>query len=775
MDPAEQLRQAAEAALPPVEGKVTVPGLSAPVEVTRDRWGVPHIFAKSIDDLLLAQGFVVASERLFQIDFMLRMANGRLAEMVSALALPLDRFARSIGWNRAGARVASGWDEESRRIVAAYRAGVRAWVEAMPAPPIEYVALELEPNIPEDDASWGAAVVWMAWTLSGNWDEELLRAEVLDRLGADAVRDLFPKLPDVPTEVIAGTRPSGLDLLEAAPPRPRGQGSNNWAVAGSRTLSGKPLLANDPHLAMLVPSIWIEVHLAAPGYEAAGVALPFAPGVVIGHTAHHAWGFTNVAGDTQDLFVERLNEDRTAAEFAGAWEPLTIHREEIRVRGMDEPFVVEVPETRHGPILDAYMVGIAHPEVVEGGWTQSYALRWTGFERAIMPSTLLKVARATDFESFRDAVRGWETPGQNMVYADVDGTIGYQCTGSYPIRRAGDGTAPVPGWTGEFEWDGWVPFEELPWSKDPEGGVIATANNRIHGDEYPHHLGHDWSAPARARRIGELLAATQHHSTETMAAIQRDVVSIPARELSAVLASVEPAGERQRVAIALLDGWDGALHVDSAAACVYEAWCHAIAERALRPALGNRLYAHYYARRQSTSEWKAVVLPHLLANRSARWFGADGSAARDAVLRGALDSALDDLSARLGEDPSSWRWGDLQRVRFAHPLAMLPGLDRLLVAGEVSVGGDEDTVNVAHVEPEERFEVVALPSWRMIADLSDADASVGCHTTGQSGHPASPHWNDLLPLWATARHHPLPFTREAVAEASESAMALVPR
>ena len=195
MDPAEQLRQAAEAALPPVEGKVTVPGLSAPVEVTRDRWGVPHIFAKSIDDLLLAQGFVVASERLFQIDFMLRMANGRLAEMVSALALPLDRFARSIGWNRAGARVASGWDEESRRIVAAYRAGVRAWVEAMPAPPIEYVALELEPNIPEDDASWGAAVVWMAWTLSGNWDEELVRAEILERLGPGAVHDLYPELP----------------------------------------------------------------------------------------------------------------------------------------------------------------------------------------------------------------------------------------------------------------------------------------------------------------------------------------------------------------------------------------------------------------------------------------------------------------------------------------------------------------------------------------------------------------------------------------------------
>jgi penicillin amidase len=320
-----------------------------------------------------------------------------------------------------------------------------------------------------------------------------------------------------------------------------------------------------------------------------------------------------------------------------------------------------------------------------------------------------------------------------------------------------------------------VPFEELPWSKDPESGVIATANNRIHRDDYPHHLGHDWSSPSRIRRIGELLAVADQHTPDTFAAAQRDVVSIPARELAPVLAIIAPADERQRTAIALLAGWDGDLHPGSAAACLYEAWCHHIAERTLRPALGDRLFAHYYARRQSTSDWKAVVLPALLASPSGRWFRAGGEEARDTLVREALDAALDELAERLGEDPDAWRWGDLHHVRFAHQLAMLPGLGELLTAGEVEVGGDEDTVNVAHTEPDERYGVVVLPSWRMIADLSDPDASVGCHTTGQSGHPASPHWNDLVPLWARADHHPLPFTPEAVAAAAESTMTLVPR
>ncbi|MGE5459630.1 MAG: penicillin acylase family protein [Solirubrobacterales bacterium] len=772
----DDVRAAAEAAVPRLEGELPVSGLAGRVEVLRDTWGVPHIFATSLEDLFRAQGFIVASERLFQIDFLLRAANGRLAGMIGELGLPADRFARTVGWNRAGATIAAGWDEDSRRITAAFREGALAWLERMSAPPVEYAVLALAPSLPEDDASWAAGSAWMSWNLNGNWDEELVRVQIAERLGPDAVPDLFPEMPADLRFPVAGRRgPSALDLLEQATPRTPGQGSNNWVVAGSRTTSGKPLLANDPHLAAVTPSIWFEAHLSAPGYEAAGVCLPFAPGVVIGRTPHHAWGLTNVGGDTQDLYLERLNDDGTAAEFQGDWEPLTIHHEEIEVRGRDEPVALEVRETRHGPILDSYVVGVAAPEVVEGGIRETYALRWAGASVAIPPMTLVRMAAATDFDAFRDALRAWGSPGQNIVYADADGSIGYQCTGRYPIRRAGDGTTPVPGWTDEHEWDGWIAFEDLPWDVDPPEGFLATANARIHGDDYPFLIGHDWSPPSRVRRIGELLEATPLHSPESFAAMQADTVSIPARELAGVLASVEAADERQAAAIALLESWDGDLAADSAAACVYEAWCHHVAELVLRPALGDALFTHAYGRASSIGAWRAMVLPSLLARPTARWFGADGTEARDGLLRRALDAALGELEERLGSDPSAWRWGDLHRVVFAGPLAAFPGLGEIFTAGIVGRGGDDDTLDQGAFEPERRYDAVVIASWRQIQDLSDPDASTGTHTTGQSGHPGSPTWRDLIPLWSAGERHPLPLSREAVERVSATSTTLVPR
>jgi penicillin amidase len=777
MDWAEQLRERAQRALPPVEGELSVPGLADRVEVIRDRWGVPHVFASNLPDLFLAQGFVVGSERLSQIDMILRAANGRLATMFGALVLPADRFARLIGWNRAGVRLAERYDEDSRMMTSSFRAGVRAWLEQMPAPPVEYQVLDLEPEIPDDPAYWASATAYLAWGLSGNADRELVRAEIAERLGPDPLRDLFPEVPGVSGPLVAGGREaqaSAFEVLRSAP-GPPGLGSNNWVVAGSHTETGKPLLANDPHLGVATPSIWFECHLSAPGYEASGVSLPFAPGVVIGRTEHHAWGFTNVGGDTQDLYLEQLNEDGNAARYEDAWEPLTVHREELWSRGSEEPAVVEVRETRHGPILDSYALGIVLPRVVEGGVTEPYALRWVGAEHALPPSTLLRMAQATDFQAFRAAVRDWGSPGQNMVYADVDGTIGYQCTGRYPVRRAGDGTMPVPGWTAEHEWDGFIAFDDLPWAMNPESGFLATANNRIHDASYPHLIGHDWSPPSRIRRIGELLAAAPTHSRDTFAAMHADTVSIPARELADVLSDVEPANERQREALVRFAGWDGDLAADSATACVFEAWCVHLAREILLPRLGQELFDHYYAHAPETGDWRALALPKLLANPTAAWFGSDGVEARDDVLRRALDAALDQLTERLGPDPSAWRWGALHRVVFAGPLAMIADLAPMFTAGVVEAGGDDDTVNQGAFEPGIGYDAAVIASWRQIVDLADPDAAVGVHTTGQSGHPSSPHWNDLVPMWASGSYHALPFTRPAVDAAAMSSMTLVPR
>jgi penicillin amidase len=421
------------------------------------------------------------------------------------------------------------------------------------------------------------------------------------------------------------------------------------------------------------------------------------------------------------------------------------------------------------------MIGTASPEVIPFQPNETYALQWTGLSSSVSPSTMYAMATAHTAEAFREALRGWHCPGQNAVYADVDGNIGYQCTGLYPIRRRGDGSVPVPGWTGEFGWDGWVPFDELPWSLNPSQGFLATANQKIHGDSYPHLIGVDFLPPHRARRIVEMITAEPMHSKETFARMHMDTVSLPAREMLPSLVGVEPADDRQKEALSFLDGWDCDLRADSTAAAIYEVWCKHLAEVMLLEKLGRPLFDHYYARRQWSLSFQFEALPKLLAYPTAAWFGGDGRAARDEVLRRALDAALEELTAKLGEDMTGWAWGRLHRIRFASQLALIPGLDELLVGGEVPWGGDEQTVCQGMYEPGSGgYDVVVVASWRQILDVGDWDASVGTHTVGQSGNPASAHFNDLFPLWSTGQYHPLPFTRPAVEAAAESTLHLTP-
>ncbi|HJV05607.1 MAG TPA: penicillin acylase family protein [Actinomycetota bacterium] len=775
MDP---ITEAARAALPPMQGEMLVPGLSRPVEVLRDRWGVPHIYADSLNDLFLAQGYVIASERLFQIELLWRLGSGRLSEVFGEPALPLDRFVRTVGWNRAAEQQAARWDRRSLAVAGAFGAGIRAWIGAMPAPPPEYALLGLRPMVPPEggEAVLGAAAgVFLAWTLSRNWDHELLRAEIAERLGPETMRTLFPDL-DTEAAAIEAAKEGGFDrvaLLRNAVLPASGQGSNSWVVDGSRTETGKPLLANDPHLAVSVPSAWFECHLVGPGIDVAGVTLPFSPGILIGHNDRIAWGFTNTEGDVQDVYLERLSEDSTMAEHRGRWEPVTIHREEIAVRGRDQPEVMEVRETRHGPVIDAYLIGVGDPEVVPG-LRHTCSLRWVGAEHGIEPSTIFAMNTAGSWEDFRAAVHdAWRCPGQNMVYADVDGNVGYQLTGLYPIRRRGDGTVPVPGWTDQYEWEGWIPYDDLPRALNPEDGFLCTANNKVHDEGYPYVISRDFLPPYRARRIAELVTERERHTRETFGAMQTDTRSLPAAAIVPHLVAVEPAGERQKQAIRLLEEWDLDLGADSAAAALYEVWCHHIALVVLGRILGDEtLLAHLYGRRQWTNAFQYQVLPNLLRFPTARWFGRNGVEARDDVLREALDATLDELTAVLGEDMGAWRWGALHRARFRGRLALAS--PDLFTAGEVEMGGDEQTVLQSMFEPGASYDVVVTASWRQILDLSDWDASVGIHAPGQSGNPASPHWADLLPLWAEGMHHPMPFSRLAVEEAAEATLRLLP-
>ena len=776
-DLGDALRLAAQAALPPVEGELRLDGLHGRVEVVRDRWGVPHIFAGDEHDLFFAQGFVVTGDRQFQLEFMSRAGTGRLSELFSELTLPVDRFIRTVGWNRAAEHLAANRTAEELDLLEPFARGSIAYREYQGAFPPEYVMLGAEPMAPslEELLVLGSgAQVLIAYTLSRNWDIELVRAQIAEQLGPEAVLDLFPDLPPEPGAVLAGKHagPSPIELLRHAPHIPGGQGSNNWVVDGTRTATGKPLLANDPHLLVQLPSVWHEVHLSCPTLNVSGVAMPFAPGVVIGHNERIAWGFTNVEGDCMDLYLERLNEDRTAALHDGAWEPLTVHHEAIEVRGRPEPEVVEVRQTRHGPILDAYLVGVA--DQTSYPLTETYALQWVGAERGVSPATVLGINRATDFTTFRAALRGWECPGQNMVFADVDGNIGYQLTGAWPLRRRGDGSYPVPGWSSEYGWDGHIPFEDLPWALNPPEGFLATANNRPHDPSYPYVITRDWMPSGRIRRIVELLTETQTHTPETFARIQMDTVSLTARETLPWLLELEPADERQKAALALLAEWDHDLAAGSAAAAIFQVWCGHIASLVLRPRLGEELFEHYYGRRHWANTFRHQVLPQILEYPTARWWGAEGRQARDAMIGEALDGALDELTAALGDDLSAWRWGALHTVTFAGRLAMIPDLAELFTAGVLEMGGDDNTVCQALYEPTAGYGVAVVPSWRQIMDLAEPDASTGTHTVGQSGNPASPHFADLLPLWAAGEGHPLPLGRAGVDAIAESTLILQP-
>jgi penicillin G amidase len=702
----DPIRAMAAASLFPLEGELTANGLGGSVTVERDRWGVPRITAPSLDDLWFAQGFVTAGERLFQLDLQLRLATGRLSEIFGELTYDDDVFMRTIGLNRVAERHASRWSDDDHRVHERFRAGVRAWIDQAPAKPVEYQLLDLEPDIPDDPATFAAAIALLAWSLSNNWEAELLRAELDEGVGRDTADLLLPNSAGTPL------------------------GSNNWALGGARTASGAPLVAGDPHILVTQPGIWLELHLRAPRYEARGVSLPFLPGIVLGATPHHAWTATNVTGDVQDLVEERLNHDGTAALFRDTWEPLTIHEEPIVVRGEPEPRTLRVRESRHGPILSHGVAGRAR--TVYRPLARPYALAWTGADATLSPSAVVAVARANGFDAFREAVLRTACPGQNFVYADVDGTIGYQCTGRYPIRAQGDGTRPVPGWDGEHEWVGWIPDDELPTERDPDRGWLATANDDIQAPGSRHLIGADFHASNRKDRIAALLGEHSDHDVASMLAIQVDTVSLAAAAVLPALCKLEPATDRQREALERLGSWNADLRADSREAALYEVWITAITRRLLADRLGDELLTAYLDFRET---FVTQTLPAILAS------GAD----RDTLLA-ALDDALDEVGDRT--------WGDIHTLTLAHPLARIPGLDAVFVAAAIPFGGDQDTVCQGALDARLGHRPAVVPSLRAVWDLEDLERSVSVVPSGVSGNPASPHWADQAELFAAGEAKP---------------------
>lgn len=752
---------------PQTRGELALAGLMAPVEVLRDRWGIPHIFAQNAHDLFLAHGYIHAQDRLWQMEFNRRAASGRLAEVVGDVALATDRFIRTVGLRRAAEAELARTDPETRDALELYAAGVNAYLAEHRGLPLEFTLLRFrpEPWSPVDSLAYGKLI---AWHLGGHWNAQALRAHLVSRFGAKAMRLLMPPYPDdapiiVPSEAHYATWDSAalIRLLEADQ-APAGIGSNNWVVAGTKTTTGKPILANDPHLEAQMPSIWYEMHLVGGPYNVAGSTFPGIPGVIIGHNQAIAWGLTNAGPAVQDLYMERFDPvDPTRYLFRGIWEAATIIRESITVKGRAQPVIETVRITRHGPIIS---------NVIEGAST-FLALRWTGLDPGSAGAAVLRINRARSWSEFRDGVRLWSAPAQNFVYADRQGNIGYQLPGRIPIRAKGQGVLPVPGWTGEYEWVGEIPFEQLPSLFNPGRGVIVTANNRIVPDRYPYLISADWDPGFRARRIEAMLADMPQATLNDMARIQADLTSLPAHAFLAALREIKLTGEPAAGLIAELRrellSWDGVLRPNSRPAAIYEAVRISLVPLLFKDALGPDLYKRYLG---YSSAWQRVMLS-LLRTPSSPWWGPTG---RDAVVAKAFVQANELLTAQLGPDRSTWSWGRLHKTQFIHPLGRIPALGWIFNATTPPTGGDAHTINNGGFDiPTFRHRAVA--SYRQVLDVADWDRSIAMHTTGQSGQPFSRHYQDFASPWALGQYHPMLFSRPRIMLALEDALTLMPQ
>ena len=733
--------------LPRSRGTIEVAGLGEAVRILRDAEGLPHIYAADDAGAAFALGFAHAQDRLWQMELNRRIAAGRLAEVFGAEALDTDKFLRTLGLYRAAEASLEHLEPETLRLLESYAAGVNAFLASGRRLPPEFVILGVEPEPwrPSDSLGWAKM---MSWDLSEDWDLELLRLRLVGVLGAARAAELLPSVPvDGPSILEAADLPrSRIDGLLAIDDRLRDDlglrgldvGSNNWVVSGRHSASGGALLANDPHLGAQIPAVWYLAELHGDRMHVVGATLPGLPGVVLGRNRDIAWGATNLNPDVQDLYIERLDPaDPNRYRFQNRWESMTVISETIRIKGA-EPLVWAARSTRHGPLISDVLDEAPAP----------LALRWTALDPDDTTlEAFLGLNYAADWAGFRAALERLVSPSQNFVYADAQGHIGYLGPGRIPIRAGGDGRMPMPGWDGAHEWAGFIPFEALPQAYDPPSGFIVTANNRVAGEDYPFALSNDWAPPYRAARIRERLGARiatgEPLDLTAMRAIQADQLSRQALELLPSLRAVAPSDARRAAALALLDGWDGQMARDLAAPALYQAWLLHLVEVVLSDDLHGDLLENLLRRRHP------IFLAEILAQPGGRspWCDDLLSPERescDEAAGEALDLALDDLEARLGHDPLRWRWGALHRTQYAHNPFSRVALLKPLVHRSIANGGDPYTVNVADIDLSAPFDQTKVPSFRALVDMGRSDADRFMITTGQSGHPASPHYDDLI-------------------------------
>jgi penicillin G amidase len=764
--------------LPTAQGEIALSGLDAPVEVLRDRHGIPHIYAASIEDAHFALGFVHAQDRLWQMEMSRRIGAGRLAEALGPGALETDRLLRTLGLRRIAAANLRHYDADARRLLDAYAAGVNAFLAGRPVLPVEFwiFGVKPEPWSPVDSVAW---LKIMAWDLGGNWRSELLRLQLASRLPTARIQEFLPPypgdaplpLPDLKRFYGKEERPAA-QLTRAAPDfdlEAEGRGSNSWVLAGSRTASGKPLLANDPHLDLTAPSVWYLAHMHAPGFEVIGGTLPGVPGVLLGRTDRIAWGFTNTGPDVQDLYLEKL--DGAGGYLApDGHRAFTVLEETIKVKGgEDEHLAVRV--SRHGPVIS----DVSQRALDATPRGHALALAWTALaEDDLTLQAALKLSRVRDWPSFVEVGRNLHTPQQNVTYADVEGNIGFIAPGRVPIRKPDNelkGLAPAPGWDARYDWAGYIPYEALPRIFNPSSGSIVSANQKIAPPGYRYFITSEWQPPFRAARISQLLEAAPKHDRASFARMQADTLSLAVRELLPYFRKTGGRTAAARAAIERLSAWDGTMAVDRPEPLIAVAWWRELARAVYADELGDAFRFSWSPRAAFLTQVLASASPWCDDVRTAR------TETCDELLRESLDKALADLERRYGADMSKWTWGKAHFAAHRHrPLSHSVALAWLFDI-RVPSAGDAYTVNVGagDFNDGEPYASHHAPSLRAIYDLADPQASVFIQSAGQSGNRLSPHYRDFAAPWARGEYVPMITERSRLETAGVQRLVLVPR
>ncbi|OCS90434.1 penicillin acylase family protein [Caryophanon latum] len=724
------------ASKPKIEGELQVDVLEQEVSVVRDEAGVPHITAQTEADLYRAQGYIQAQDRLFQMDLSRRQASGRLAEVVGEAAVDTDKFFRTFSLRHAAEASYDGYDDESKQVLQWFAEGVNAFI-AEGKLSYEFSVLGYEPEewTPIDSLTIGK---YMAYDLGGHWNLLAFRHWAVNNLSEELYSELDITYPEDAKTVIAGENaPKVASWFDAAVLPNEFNGSNNWVVSGDKTASGKPLLADDPHLGLGTPSIWYQMHLQSPEQNVSGVIFAGIPGIILGHNDNIAWGVTNVGPSVQDLYIERTNpENIHEFLYDGEYYKADVREENINVKGGDvEEF--EVVTTKHGPIISDLIFE-------ERPASEVYSMQWTALEATKELQAILAFNKAKSWDEFETALEDFNAPAQNFVFASTDGTIAYKANGNIPVRLKGDGTLPVPGDSSEYGWSGYIPYDELPTVVNPEEGFIATANNKIVSDDYPYHITDMWAQPYRYERIVELLEGRDDLTVEDMQAMQMDTVNLYAKEfLPKFITSIEKLDEEKQYSdiVAALKEWDYNETIDAPEPLVFNLMIEHLKDNLFRKSIPDDVYKMMQGKYQAMDN----IIREGYEGKEGAWLTSVGGV--DVVVYNSFIDALNRLQTMYPETEfEDWKWGDYHQLTFDHPLASNELLARFLNPASVPVGGSRTTVMAAGNPANGLVDHGA--AWRFVADLNDLSSAYHINGPGQSGHFKSQWYADQVSAWA---------------------------